>query len=105
MESYDLRGAILSALANSNRKLNRRANPPTFCCPRHDDSTPSAWIGDAAWGCHACGFTESLTTLAGELGVAKPERTARGLTVSDYAERKGFSEVNLAKCGVHDGTG
>jgi len=105
MESYDLRGAILSALANSNRKLNRRANPQTFCCPRHEDGTPSAWIGDNAWGCHACNFTESLTTLAGELGIALPERIVRGLTVKDYAERKGFSEVNLAKWGVHDGTG
>lgn len=105
MESYDLRGAVLSALAGARFKLNRKAKPNTFCCPRHEDKTPSAWIGDNAWGCHACGFTESLTSLAGELGVAIPERKARGLTVKDYAERKGFSEVNLAKWGVRDGTG
>ncbi len=105
MEAYDLRGAILAALAPARFKLNRKAKPNTFCCPRHDDRTPSAWIGDNAWGCHACGFTESLNSLAEEIGVAVPERAARGLTVKDYAERKGFSAVNLAKWGVRDGVG
>lgn len=105
MESYDLRSALLSALSAARYKLNRKVNPNTFCCPRHDDRTPSAWIGDNAWGCHACGFTESLTSLAGELGIAVPEQTARGLTVREYAERKGFSVLNLAKWSVHDGIG
>jgi hypothetical protein len=36
---------------------------------RHTDSTSSAWLGDHAWGCSACGFIESLATLADALGI------------------------------------
>lgn len=40
-----------------------------FLCPRHDDRTPSAWQGGGSWGCFACGFEESVTTLAPLLGI------------------------------------
>lgn len=95
MDRFDLRAELLHALRP--RKLNTRAKPPTFQCTRHDDKTPSAWIGDNAWGCHACGFTESLVTLAEALDVPVPRK---GFTVEDYAERKGFTLDNLTRWGV-----
>lgn len=104
MESFDLRGAILAELRAPKHKLTTRRNPPQFCCPRHDDTTPSAWIGDGAWGCHACGFNEHLGTLADALGVARPMQS-RGLTVAEYADRKGFTIAKLTEWGVRDGTG
>ena len=102
MERYDFRADILSALKATDRKLNTRKDPATFRCLRHDDKTPSAWIGDHAWGCYACGFTESLMTLADELGVERPRK---GLTIEDYADRKGFSVANLQRWGVRTDVG
>lgn len=40
-----------------------------FRCPRHDDSTPSAWMSSGSWGCFTCQFTENIVTLAPEVGV------------------------------------
>lgn len=104
MESFDLRGKILVALRAPKYKLTKNSKAPQFCCPRHEDKTPSGWIGDGAWGCYACGFHENLATLALELGIEVPPR-AKGLTMAEYAERKGFSTAKLTAWGVRDGTG
>ena len=68
-----------------------------FCCPRHKDKSPSAWLGDGAWGCHACGFKEPLGTLADELGVPRPQT---GYDIEEYALEKGFSVALLHEFGV-----
>jgi KaiC/GvpD/RAD55 family RecA-like ATPase len=103
VDSFDLRGAVLAALRAPHYKLTK-GKTPQFCCPKHEDHTPSAWVGDGAWGCYACGFTEHLGTLADILGVEQPKR-ANGLTVADYADRKGFSYSKLTEWGVRDATG
>lgn len=102
MERYDLRGELVRALRASGKKLDERKDPMQFQCVRHDDKTPSAWLGDHAWGCFSCGFEESLVTLADELGVDRPKR---GFTVEEYADRKGFAVPTLARWGVSTGTG
>ena len=102
MDRYDLRSELVRALKARGKKLNERANPIPFQCVRHDDRNPSAWLGDNAWGCRTCGFTETLYTLADALGVERPKR---GFTVEDYAERKGFTLANLSRWGVRTQVG
>ena len=63
-----------------------------FRCPRHQDKTPSAWTAGGAWGCFACGFEESITTLASELGIGS---RSDDYTLADYADEKGFSVERL----------
>ncbi|MGH6913106.1 MAG: AAA family ATPase, partial [Geminicoccales bacterium] len=59
-----------------------------FRCPRHEDHDPSAWTGGGAWGCFACGFEESITTLAPLLGIdmknGSGDRHARREVVASY---------------------
>lgn len=102
MQRADLRATLEEALrSRAGQKVVRTNGKVQFRCPRHDDKTPSAWLGDARWGCFACGFEERLDTLCDELGV---ERPAYGLSVEDYAQAKGFSLEKLAKWGVRTGT-
>lgn len=105
VDSFDLRSLILAALRARSVKLNERANPVRFnCVVKQHSSALSAWLGDGAWGCHACGVDgQPLETLARELSVDVPARG--GLTVEEYAERKGFSLPLLAAWGVHTADG
>lgn len=102
MDRYDLRADLIRALKAKGKKVNERAKPIRFQCIRHDDTEPSAWIGDGAWGCFACNFQESQNTLADELGVERPRG---GFTVEEYASRKGFTLDRLRQWGVQTTTG
>lgn len=103
MDRYDLRGECITALTQQQNKPTRDGSALKFRCPRHNDRNPSAYIGDHAWGCHACGFKESLKTLADHLGIDVPKST--GLTLEDYAERKGFTLDLLQKWGCRTANG
>jgi hypothetical protein len=107
MNTLDAHGVLRSALLRGRHGAKKTGKTIVFRCPRHADSTASAWLGDHAWGCSACGFTEGLHTLAETLGVELPkaEASATGLTVAEYAERKGLALDGLAKAGVHDRLG
>jgi KaiC/GvpD/RAD55 family RecA-like ATPase len=106
MNNLDRHGIVKAALMRSALKAKKAgANKVAFRCPRHDDSTASAWLGDHAWGCSACGFAEGLHTLADVLGVELPDDQQRGLTLAEYAERKYLTLAGLAKAGVVDTTG
>lgn len=101
MDRRDVRAEIEMALrGRGDQKLVRANGKLQFRCPRHQDKTPSAWLGDYRWGCFACGFEERLETLCDELGV---ERPAFGLTVEQYADQKGFTLDKLTRWGVHTG--
>ena len=105
MDSLDLRGAIVAAIGRGRYGAKKNGKVVTFKCIRHDDGTASAWIGDYRWGCLACGFDEGLETLAEHLGIPVPEKQAHGLTVAEYAEKKGLSLRTLSAAGVEDRTG
>lgn len=99
MQRHDAHGILKAALLR--RPGSRKSGDTTaFRCLRHADSTASAWMGDHAWGCSACGFTEPLATLGEALDIALPAGPPRGLTVEAYAERKGLSLAKLATYGV-----
>jgi hypothetical protein len=104
VHTMDQRGVLVQALLKrpGSRKTGKTI---AFKCPRHRDGTASAWLGDHQWGCSACGFTEHFDTLATELGVQLPEAQARGLTLIEYAERKGLSLETLRLAGVEERTG
>jgi replicative DNA helicase len=99
--SDDFRAELASALRVRGGKIRERGGVIDFQCPRHDDLTPSAWLGEGAWGCHACGFQESLVTLADEIGVPRPPT---GYTVEQYAEEKVLNLKLLREWGVETGT-
>lgn len=80
MLSDDVRAALF---ARSDLGAKQEGERVHFRCPRHKDRTPSAWLGGGAWGCFACGFQESITTLADELGV--PKANGNG-TATDFIE-------------------
>lgn len=106
MNTLDARGVLKSALLR--RKGTKKSGQKlAFLCPRHADSSASAWMGDHAWGCSACGFSEPLVTLGETLGVTLPDdaTSATGLTLVEYAERKGLSLAGLAKAGVVERVG
>ena len=103
MERFDLKSECERALASQGRRPRKRGDVVEFRCIRHQDSNASAWVGNARWGCAACGFEEPITTLCGELGVGIPQRG--GFTVEQYAERKGFRLDLLGKWGVKTVTG
>lgn len=102
MDDLDYRGAIVAELKrDGSRKYTGKGKVPSFTCirPDHNDGTPSAWIGDHAWGCMACGFEESLYTLGEYYGIERPQKS-HGLTVEEYADRKGFLVDKLTKWGL-----
>jgi hypothetical protein len=106
MNSLDAHGLLKSALLRGRYGAKKSGKAIAFRCTRHNDSTSSAWLGDHAWGCAACGFTEPLATLGEALGVTLPDDAApSGLTLHEYAERKGLSLAGLAKAGVEERTG
>ena len=98
MLSTDVRQAILETRTMEAVEKGGRLK---FKCPRHEDTTPSAWMKDGSWGCFACGFTEPITTLAGELGVPL---LGTGYSVADYAADKGFPLPMLGAWGLRDET-
>jgi hypothetical protein len=104
MERYDLRDLILTELRRTkDTKLNERANPVRFDCVLKKHSTKlSAWLGDGAWGCHACGVDgQPLEKLARELGIDVPK--SGGFTIEEYADRKRFALDRLSRVGrAHD---
>lgn len=106
MNTMDAQGVLKAALMRGHG-AKKTGKTLAFKCPRHNDSTASAWLGDYQWGCSACGFTEHFDTLADLLGVTLPEKTQskNGLTVAEYAERKGLAMDQLAKHGVVDRIG
>ena len=106
MNTLDAHGVLKSALLRGRYGAKKSGKAIAFRCVRHNDSTSSAWLGDHAWGCAACGFTEPLATLGEALGVALPDESApSGLTLREYAERKGLALDGLAKAGVEERTG
>lgn len=106
MNSLDARGVLVQAIRQAGWKATKTGKTLAFRCPRHDDSHASAWLGDHQWGCSACGFTEHFDTLADLLRVTLPdEGRQRGLTVAEYAERKGLALATLQKAGVYDAEG
>jgi KaiC/GvpD/RAD55 family RecA-like ATPase len=105
MQAMDRRGVLAQALRNrpGSKKTGKTL---AFKCPRHNDGTASAWLGDHQWGCSACGFTEHFDTLADALGVSLPEEKAsRGLSLVEYAERKGLNLDTLYAAGVEERVG
>lgn len=108
MNHSDAHGLLKQALLRGNHGARKSGDKLAFRCVRHADSTQSAWMGTHAWGCSACGFTEGLRTLAEALGVELPAETGKGafgLTVAEYAERKGLALDKLTSYGVEDRTG
>ncbi len=106
MNSLDAHGVLKSALLRGRYGAKKSGKAIAFRCTRHNDSTSSAWLGDHAWGCAACGFTEPLATLGEALGVTLPDDAApSGLTLHEYAERKGLALAGLAKAGVEERVG
>jgi KaiC/GvpD/RAD55 family RecA-like ATPase len=101
VNTLDAHGLIKSHLLRGRYAAKKSGKSIAFRCPRHNDSTASAWLGDHAWGCSACGFSEGLATLAEILGVDIPVQTGgTGLTLAEYAERKGLALDVLARAGV-----
>jgi hypothetical protein len=106
MNTLDAHGLLKHALLRGSYGAKKTGKTVAFRCPRHADGTASAWLGDHAWGCSACGFTERLATLAEVLGVAlPPETSGNGLTLIEYAERKGLALDGLARAGVEERVG
>ncbi len=106
MNTLDAHGLLKSALLRGRHGAKKSGKAIAFRCTRHNDSTSSAWLGDHAWGCAACGFTEPLATLGEALGVALPDDAApSGLTLHEYADRKGLSLAGLARAGVEERVG
>jgi hypothetical protein len=106
VNTLDAHGLLKSALLRGRHGAKKSGKAIAFRCTRHNDSTSSAWLGDHAWGCAACGFTEPLATLGEALGVALPDDAApSGLTLHEYAERKGLALAGLAKAGVEERIG
>lgn len=101
MESYGLRTLIIGELRTRSVKLNERGAVARFNCVIEKHKSPlSAWMGDGAWGCHACGVDgEPLEKLARHLGIDVPK--SGGLTVEEYAEHKRFVLSKLTAWGVH----
>lgn len=105
MNTLDARGVLVDAIKRGRHGAQKTGRTLSFRCPRHADSHASAWLGDHQWGCSACGFTEGFRTLADALGVTLPDAEARGLTLADYADRKGLRLSVLREAGVHEVTG
>ena len=105
MQQMDARGVLASALLRGSHGAKKSGKSIAFRCPRHTDSTASAWLGEHAWGCSACGFTEHLRTLADELHIDLPDERSKGLTLAEYAERKELSYATLADAGVTERVG
>jgi hypothetical protein len=106
VNTLDAHGVLKSALLRGRYGAKKSGKAIAFRCVRHTDSTSSAWLGDHAWGCSACGFTEPLATLGKALGVTLPDEAApSGLTLHEYAERKGLALAGLAKAGVEERVG
>lgn len=104
MQGLDLHGIVRSAVKRLPG-VKKSGDKLAFRCFRHDDAQASAWMGDHAWGCSACGFSEPLRTLAEHLGLDVPDTPGRGLSMEEYAERKGLSIAVLAAAGVRTETG
>jgi hypothetical protein len=105
VNTLDAHGVLKSALLK-RRGTKKSGTKIAFLCPRHADGSASAWMGDHAWGCSACGFSEPLGTLGEALGVELPAATGgNGLTLTEYAERKGLALAMLAKAGVTEEVG
>jgi hypothetical protein len=105
MNHMDARGVLAAKLLSGGHRAKKRGATIEFQCPRHADATASAWLGDHQWGCSACGFTEHFDTLADAIGVTLPEPANKGLTITEYAERKGLALDKLAKYGLEERVG
>jgi hypothetical protein len=107
VNTLDAHGILKSALLRGSHSAKKTGKAINFRCMRHPDTTASAWLGDHAWGCLACGFSEPLTTLADALGVTLPDeaKVGTGLTLDEYAERKGLLVSALQQHGVEERVG
>jgi hypothetical protein len=92
MDRRDFRSELVTAIQRRGGKINHRGDTLEFQCLLHDDTNPSAFLGDHRWGCSACGFNESFEDLARRLRVKLPNGD---LTLPELAKRKCF---DLAKC-------
>jgi len=99
VQGLDLQGLVRDAVKR-RPGTKKSGDKLAFRCVRHDDRHTSAWMGDHAWGCSACGFTEPLRSLAEALGIDAPATAGRGLTMEEYAERKGLAIATLTAAGV-----
>ena len=73
MNTLDASGILRQHLLGRREYAARKSGTRVaFRCPEHADSTASAWLGDHAWGCSACGFSRGLSSLAEKLGVEIP---------------------------------
>jgi hypothetical protein len=105
MQQMDVRGVLATALMRGSHGAKKSGKSIAFRCPRHTDSTASAWLGEHAWGCSACGFTEPLRTLGDALGVTLPDERSKGLTLAEYGERKDLMRSTLDAAGVVERVG
>jgi len=105
MQQMDMRGVLATALLRGSHGAKKSGKSIAFRCPRHTDSTASAWLGEHAWGCSACGFTEPLRTLGEEMGIALPDERSKGLTLAEYGERKDLLRTTLDAAGVVERVG
>lgn len=96
MLSDEVRRAIL---ARPDWKAKTKGERVHFRCPRHDDSTPSAWQGGGAWGCFSCGFQEPIQSLAEILGIDLGGGGS-AYSLEQYADEKGFSVDTLRQWGL-----
>jgi replicative DNA helicase len=105
MQTMDARGILAQAVIRSGWNAKKTGKTLSFRCPRHADGKNSAWLGDHQWGCSACGFSENFATLADLLGVTLPEQSNSGLTLQEYADRKGLPIPVLDRAGVRQEVG
>lgn len=100
MQHRDVLPDVLSALTSLGAKPSSRPNAQgtySFRCIRHNDATASAWVGNGAWGCSACGFEEPIRSLCDTLGVNPPKF---GFTLEDYADLKLLPVDKLMQWGL-----
>lgn len=105
MNTMDARGVLADAIKRGPYRAKKSGESLAFRCPRHEDGHASAWLGKHQWGCSTCGFSEGFHTLAEELGVTLPTSSGTGLTLVEYAERKGLALAGLAAAGVTEQVG
>jgi hypothetical protein len=102
--SDDIRSALL---ARRDLRAKVRGDVVDFRCLRHEDTKPSAWMKGGTHGCHVCGFSESITSLAEALGVelranggpppSAPQGRGNIVATYDYVDEAGTLLYQVAR--------